>query len=123
MSDLEPCPFCGGEAELYEADGNEGPYMGCCRSCDASGTVLRDKAEAIAAWNTRADHVPGPTKRIDQTDNMHRMTDRPKCYDMGPWEWRGSMWQGCSQNDPALNLTPGCSGCKNLNKEPEELNK
>ena len=57
------------------------------------------------------------------TDTMHQMTDRPACYDCGPWEWRGKHWQGCSQKDEALNLTPGCAGCRNLNQEPEELNK
>lgn len=54
------------------------------------------------------------------TDQMHRMTDPPACYDCGPWEWRGKTWRGCSQKDEALTLTPGCSGCKNLNHEPEE---
>lgn len=58
----------------------------------------------------------------DHTEHgtMHRMTDPPACYDCGPWEWRGKHWRGCSQNSEALNLTPGCSGCRNLNHEPEE---
>ena len=59
MSELEPCPFCGGEAKLVNT-------WNClcqiiCRSCGATiGEVkrhpndFRTRDEVIAAWNRRA---------------------------------------------------------------------
>ena len=71
MTDLEPCPFCGGEAEQFtEEYGQTSPLVSghglqvysrstCfgvrCRRCDVGHTnpyVTSDYA--IAAWNTRA---------------------------------------------------------------------
>lgn len=58
---LLPCPFCGGRAEIWKAQG-EGraawiACMGDCGGPDRRGTVLTAEyatdAEAIAAWNRR----------------------------------------------------------------------
>lgn len=58
MSDLKPCPFCGGEASkrlFYK-----GKYRVHCNVCDAhSGDVCDTEAEAIAAWNSRAERTCG----------------------------------------------------------------
>lgn len=48
MSELKPCPFCGGEAELDEYCGK---YVVFCKN--ASCSWRKTKAEAIEAWNTR----------------------------------------------------------------------
>lgn len=55
MSDLKPCPFCGGEAETLTAESMHGGYLFgiMCNDCRSRGDVYDTEAEAIAAWNTR----------------------------------------------------------------------
>ena len=53
MSELLPCPFCGGEAELTGFDAPE--YWVWCPSCKASTDAHTCKGGAIEAWNTRYD--------------------------------------------------------------------
>lgn len=49
MSELLPCPFCGGEADIFDPDMEPGYVVGCDR-CDAVMDVhYASKAEAIAA--------------------------------------------------------------------------
>lgn len=62
MSELKPCPFCGGEAEAY----NCGPWLRDhfmwyvkCPGCGSMAPNKPTKAEAVEAWNTR--HVDGQT--------------------------------------------------------------
>lgn len=51
-SELLPCPFCGGEAEVFAG----ALYEVQCRNCYRAGTWLCDtEAKAIKAWNTRAE--------------------------------------------------------------------
>ena len=50
---LELCPFCKGEA-FYNPEYNGGCVE--CRECGAEGPYKRTEAEAIAAWNSRADY-------------------------------------------------------------------
>ena len=61
MSDLKPCPFCGGEAQtLNQAPKGTGYSVGChddeCRGFIALSWIYATEAEAIAAWNSRADY-------------------------------------------------------------------
>lgn len=54
MTELKPCPFCGGEAEVVEI--HPGMLRIVCNSCLARSGWLPDGAtrgEAIEAWNTR----------------------------------------------------------------------
>lgn len=60
MSELKPCPFCGGEADEYEGDYGNGIYCMMCGAMVGEPIHLEYRttkrvsiAEAIAAWNTR----------------------------------------------------------------------
>jgi Lar family restriction alleviation protein len=63
MSELKPCPFCGGRTTAktrYIGYGSLGlgshdEYRVVCQECRASSDEYRHEAEAIAAWNRRAD--------------------------------------------------------------------
>ena len=51
---LEPCPFCGGEAETWDG---AGPWHVVCTECGTIGSPCLSEAEAIEAWNTRAERT------------------------------------------------------------------
>ena len=70
MSELLKCPFCGGEASkrlFYK-----GKYRVHCNVCDAhSGDVCDTEAEAIAAWNSRAERTCKQEERGWGTEGDH----------------------------------------------------
>ena len=56
MSDLKPCPFCGGEAELKRVErtilGTE-YFSVICTTCHCQTAGNQDVEKSIAVWNTR----------------------------------------------------------------------
>ena len=60
MTDLKPCPFCGGESELVIPNSWD-PYQAYvrCKKCRISGPLVwmvddeNFKATAVKKWNTR----------------------------------------------------------------------
>lgn len=54
MTELKPCPFCGGEAKVIES---KGLYWVACMKCCASADVIDDRDKAIEAWNRRVSDV------------------------------------------------------------------
>lgn len=51
-SKLQPCPFCGSDAELIEVD--EYVYCVSCKQCNASTDYLDTQLGAVASWQDRS---------------------------------------------------------------------
>ena len=74
MSELKPCPFCGGEAKIsmkYVGYGSLGlgahDWFGVyCADCDTSTREHQTEAEAIAAWNRRASGWVNCSERLPE---------------------------------------------------------
>jgi Lar family restriction alleviation protein len=49
---LKSCPFCG-DPRAFVAELNEARQVWCMQDNCARGPIRDDRAEAIAAWNTR----------------------------------------------------------------------
>lgn len=56
---LEPCPFCGGEAEIYEPLVARFWFVRCSDgdTCGTCGPDRETRSAAIEAWNTRAERT------------------------------------------------------------------
>lgn len=53
MSDLKRCPFCGGEACVYDKDEHD-QHKTECLGCGCSIITNYDKEYAVKNWNQRA---------------------------------------------------------------------
>ena len=51
-NELKPCPFCGGEAELYQS--YCGYYQIECHQCGARSCTAVEKESVISNWNMRS---------------------------------------------------------------------
>lgn len=56
---LKHCPFCGGEASIYEVSNDEENFVGymvSCDDCDCGTTVFNVRDTAVQSWNKRTAH-------------------------------------------------------------------
>lgn len=89
MEALKPCPFCGDPASTVEviraSDGSVSYSVGChdedCIGFQSMATFAR-KAQAIAAWNCRADPAPALVEALKELRAVLGDTPMPDCATM-----------------------------------------
>lgn len=97
MSDLLPCPFCGGEAETLTAESMHVGYLFgiMCNDCCSRGDVYGTEAEAIAAWNNR-------------TERTCRVEHRPVNQELRCRSWLECSECGAEIENYEWNYCPNC---------------
>lgn len=55
MTELKPCPFCGGTLLVIGQTTYNDFYYVKCTECRAHGCEKREEAEALKAWNERVE--------------------------------------------------------------------
>lgn len=108
MSELKPCPFCGGEANVIDHHNDDGSVsVGCnndtCLGFSGLGWLYKTEAEAIAAWNTRAER----TCKIESS-YLNDFTSNHECW--YEFEMQCGYQFTWDEMEPP-NFCPSC-GCK-----------
>ena len=110
-TELKPCPFCGGKAEIMVDD--EEFYIQCkgmptenCPSNCGLIEIFYPKEEAIAAWNRRAPH---PTEaRLEKLLALVRQDKECKnCHIKTGSKCNGIPW-GRPSTCPDSSIRPDC---------------
>ena len=57
MSELKPCPFCGGKAELLIVPGQQSKWIVRCTKCYCNCGVDISDHDAVERWNERTYEV------------------------------------------------------------------
>lgn len=79
MSELKPCPFCGGRA-VVRAFTISRSFVVCCEDCPIGFLVPYDsEEEAVEAWNTRAER----TCRVVKNSRKYVLSDGTELFDDG----------------------------------------
>ena len=86
MTELEPCPYCGGEAKYHDSSCVEEicEYVSCLK-CNAQSPLMYRKGEAVEWWNRRPSpwHTGKPSENgwylleceIGNSENTYFTTD------------------------------------------------
>jgi len=101
LAALEPCPFCGGEAHLAFPNKPNTGFIYCWPNDCGSQVRRNGRAEAIAAWNTRAGHLveigPDAVERVARAlfahDEVRQVGKETLDY-----------WFGCDENSHGEGL-------------------
>lgn len=114
MTDLLPCPLCGGDelSHGYVAGGGVEWGTAGCEACDLQVTKATE-VQAIAAWNTRAlaSHIPaGSVDRaliLAVEDFINEPRPYPSPEPMEVRDYRHSLYRVWSPLATALTAKPG----------------
>ena len=117
MSELLPCPFCGGEAHTYRTIAQR--YCAICNEPFCANVGPFDtEAEAIAAWNTRADDYK---QAAEYWQRMYEETFAERvCHDTDENDWH-FVCSACGYEQNGYeqwNYCPNC-GAKVLRNTPK----
>lgn len=99
---LKPCPFCGGEAELWDNKLERRLYGVICKECDCMTPYFESEVEAIEAWNRR--------EPIDE------IVEQLKEIQMGEYSAKAEYVQGMNGNSIAY-----CDGAINTIEKAIEI--
>lgn len=110
MTELLPCPFCGGKAELHalhdiRTDEVDGWFVWCSKdnACAIQPMTgdYNTEAEAIAAWNTCAERTCKP---LDYSDEWYTH----KALSRDEWYMPSAACSACGEYIPVWNYCPNC---------------
>lgn len=125
MSELLPCPFCGGEANtLHKPHVIDMRYsVGCnddeCRGFIGLSWLYKTEAEAVAAWNTRADTEYGAVPATEENMAKYGWVRERTCeciaeYAKSPIDGKTIVLHRCSGCHelmrPHMSYCPSCGG-------------
>lgn len=91
MSELKPCPFCGGEYTQVRYIGWKSPsafdsgYRAECCDCGVITAAYPTKAEAAAAWNTRHNLEEDALPMTDENMAAHGWKQIKTCKVVGSY--------------------------------------
>lgn len=114
INNLLPCPFCGGRPTVFFPQDGFPEIL--CRNCYQAGTTLTQStmAEAIAAWNTRAErmsHTHDELLAEMRAINDEWAQERTCCMDYN------AAWSG-DEIYPTEAYTCSLCGCTTLDGKP-----
>lgn len=85
MTELLPCPFCNGPAQIMS--GAAGCHSVRCEGCSATSDDRSNREHAIAAWNRRAAPVQAPVAPVAVKPLEWRQCATRKIQDLHLSEW------------------------------------
>ena len=98
MSELLSCPFCGGEAHISASSDGYGVECWNRRCIDMQMDELPTEAEAIAAWNSRADYHGYEQAAIEAWESIKAWNSRAErtCEFTPDGMMDDRLWFACS---------------------------
>ena len=109
MTELLPCPFCGGDA--FTGETLTSLYVVLCRGCGAETGAWDTEAEAIAAWNQRSYTTVELDETQGFTDTVTSLSDAISLVDWTPSELLAAIGRGeIKLNFTVTGLEPNAEG-------------